>query len=539
LLPILACGSDGDDGMTFAEEGEGESGDTDQGESQTGEDDAEGDDDQGDDGGNDDGSLPVLDVGFGDVGGGDPPPQCKVGDELDPPAACDQATPEGPDNFEPEVQWEFEGEDLFTQAVAVPAVINLTDDNDDGEIDLCDIPDIVVPLYPTSGDKINGSLFVLDGETGQPHFSIEQSIHPLTHPAVGDIDNDGLPEIVTSGGPYQQGQVMAFEHDGTPKWTSAAIQPWLSGAAPMLADLDNDGDVEIVVSGQVYDHDGNLLWADDTGTGSISASTAADLDGDGDLEVITGWHAYHHDGSSYFSVNGNSYPFPQVANLDDDDEPEVLLVTIDGLTVLEHDGTVKHLYKKPIFANSWLRPPAIHDMDGDGDPEIAAASVVAYGVFETNLQGANWTYPIQDGGFASGTAFDFLGQGKAQAMYADEYELFIFDDDGTPLLTWPRSSWTQIENPVVADVDNDGAAEIVVTSNKGYMGQSAPTVQLVRDVNDAWIPARRIWNQHTYHVTNVLEDGRIPQFEQPSWEYLNTFRTQAQIAPGGVCVPEG
>ena len=53
-----------------------------------------------------------------------------------------------------------------------------------------------------------------------------------------------------------------------------------------------------------------------------------------------------------------------------------------------------------------------------------------------------------------------------------------------------------------------------------------------------WIQARRIWNQHTYHVTNVREDGTIPQFEPPSWQSLNTFRTNAQIEGGAVCDPQ-
>jgi hypothetical protein len=32
------------------------------------------------------------------------------------------------------------------------------------------------------------------------------------------------------------------------------------------------------------------------------------------------------------------------------------------------------------------------------------------------------------------------------------------------------------------------------------------------------VPARSIWNQLQYHVTNVNDDGTIPQFEQPPWE---------------------
>jgi hypothetical protein len=146
-------------------------------------------------------------------------------------------------------------------------------------------------------------------------------------------------------------------------------------------------------------------------------------------------------------------------------------------------------------------------------------------------------------GTAAGTAFDFLGDGIAEAMYADEFDLFVFDGDGLPLLSVPRSSGTAKEYPVVADVDDDGSAEIVVISNDSYMGmrQTAPGVQVIRDVEDRWIQARRIWNQHTYHVTNVREDGTIPMVEPQHWDSLNTFRTQAQILEGGggVCKPEG
>ena len=45
---------------------------------------------------------------------------------------------------------------------------------------------------------------------------------------------------------------------------------------------------------------------------------------------------------------------------------------------------------------------------------------------------------------------------------------------------------------------------------------------------------RRIWNQHTYHVTNVDEDGRVPALEARNWDNpsLNNFRQNVQ--PGGL-----
>ena len=65
-----------------------------------------------------------------------------------------------------------------------------------------------------------------------------------------------------------------------------------------------------------------------------------------------------------------------------------------------------------------------------------------------------------------------------------------------------------------------------------------PALQAIRDVEDRWIQARRIWNQHAYYVTNVREDSTIPQTPVDSWKALNTFRTNAQIEGGGLCKPE-
>ncbi len=188
---------------------------------------------------------------------------------------------------------------------------------------------------------------------------------------------------------------------------------------------------------------------------------------------------------------------------------------------------------------TWTRPATVHDFDGDQVAEFALSSANNYAVYEADA-GILWKATVSDlSGVAAGTAFDFLGDGIAEAMYADEHTLFVYDGTGAVVLQAPRSSGTIIEYPVVADVDNDGSSEIVVVSsfdpNTGM--NTAPTVQVIRDKMDRWIQARRIWNQHNYHVTNVNEDGTIPQFEPPSWTQRNTFRTNAQIEDGIVCQP--
>jgi hypothetical protein len=99
------------------------------------------------------------------------------------------------------------------------------------------------------------------------------------------------------------------------------------------------------------------------------------------------------------------------------------------------------------------------------------------------------------------------------------------------------------EYPVVADVDNDGAAELIVVSSfePTEHTTAAPTVQVFEAANGSWAPTRRIWNQHTYHVTNVDEDGAIPRHEKASYRDPNTFRANAgpPVEPNDGCTKRG
>ena len=475
---------------------------------------------------------PKLDLSIPDFDPGNPPmPSCHVVDDMDAVGSCDDEAP--PDSFEPDVQWSWDG----GSSSVTPLVANLTDDNDDGSIDLCDTPDVVVNT---------GTLHVLDGATGQEQFTMGP-VSSFVTPAIGDIDGDGEPEIVAATnvliGPLA---FVAFDTDGTQLWSTAAIWEHDQGGAVGIADFDNDGSPEIYADGIILSSTGQVMFQAPAQTGWTlaqrnTATIAADLDGDDDLELILGQAAYHHDGTLVYRDESILPGYPQVANLDADPDPEIIINNNGGITILEHDGTIKFQDMTPTGdagISAWFRPSTVHDFDGDGVSEFAVSSAESYSVFEPNLV-VNWSVSVQDGsGWAAGTAFDFLGDGVAEAMYADEANLFIYGDAGAIELQVPRSSTTLIEYPVVADVDNDGSAEIVVVSGQNWDDmQTSPTVQVIRDVEDRWIQARRIWNQHTYHVTNVREDGTIPSVEPKSWQLLNTYRTNAQIENGSVCQP--
>jgi hypothetical protein len=505
--------------------------------------DADGSTPASDSGSQDSQGEPMFDVAArADVPSIVPQPTCHVVDDMDAVGACRMRAPAG--SFTPEVQWAWAGEGDADQSIVIPLVANLTDDNDDGVIDLCDVPDVVVTVFAEYG-VFEGRVALLDGASGSVHWVSDATVDATVTPALGDIDGDGVAEIVTVS--HASHAVMALSADGVVLWEGAnwPAEEALGGAIA-LADVDNDGDVEIIAGRLLLDHQGQVLQNFDAGAGDIyfggNASLPADLDDDGDLEIVLGQAAYHHDGTPLYVAENVEPGMFVVADIDDDGLPEVVHTNIDGINTFEHDGTITFLGARPGGAgqgvSNWIRPGAVHDFDGDMVSEYAQGAGASLLVLEGDMSIVWAAAVVDETGAAGATAFDFLGDGSPEAMYADEHSLFVYDGAGAALLQVPRSSGTGYEYPIVVDVDNDGSAEILVVSNEGWMGaQTAPALQVIRDVDDRWIQARRIWNQHAYHVTNVREDGTIPPFEPPHWEQLNTFRTNAQIEGGRLCMP--
>ena len=73
-------------------------------------------------------------------------------------------------------------------------------------------------------------------------------------------------------------------------------------------------------------------------------------------------------------------------------------------------------------------------------------------------------------------------------------------------------------------------------SNQGSTGDAG--VEVFEDRLDNWVGTRPIWNQHTYHVTNVGIDGSIPVMEPPNWETFNSYRRNGQGDLEQLCAPD-
>ena len=435
----------------------------------------------------------------------------------------------------------------YVEVLSTPSVAQLTDDNLDGQINLHDIPDIIFSAFRDTGIDgfaSEGVVRAISGSDGNEIFTVDDSAYRISgygNLAVADIDNDGLIEIIALRPVSDQG-IIVFEHDGSFKWKSS-IPNAVKGnwGAISIADVDADGSPEIISGNTVLNADGSLHWQGSGYTGTSShrggrLSIVADIDLDGKQEVVAGAAAYDDDGTLLWQNSMVGDGFAAIGNFDATETPEIAVVSNGYVSLLDSIG---NLQWGPVALPGGGRggAPTVADMDGDGLPEIGVAGAKRYVVFDTDGTILWQTATLDASSNVTGSSvFDFNGDGNAEVVYADELHLRVYEGKtGITLFEVRNTSGTAFENPVIVDVDNDGHAEVIVAANEylqrlgWYPGPGNQGIRVFEAAEDNWAPTRSIWNQHSYHITNVNDDGTIPQHEQPSWLTHNTYRLNTFI----------
>jgi hypothetical protein len=361
------------------------------------------------------------------------------------------------------------------------------------------------------------SLWALNGDNGALIWRAGNT-NNRTWPGVvvADIDKDNNKEIVIAqSGPY----VSAYKLDGSLKWQK---QPSGSGGeyrGLLVADLDgNNSTMEVVVTRAytsakntwVLDSSGNTrsgwpqLPADSGnsngyGWGVYNADAAAgDIDGDHQLELVVPSdvfyiNAYKANGST-IAANATLYPgkyWGQVGAW------ESTIPEQRGWGAC--DGTRVESYRSN-FADG---PATIADVNGDGQPEIVVTGnmydcytnyppsrYMAVFIFNAdrsrfNKGGYDWrTIPVDTGAPLSEdynvietaepnpVVADLDGDGNKEILFASyDGRLHAFWLDKTEHGNWPYSVYKPSDGyfsfasePVVADLNGDGKAEVIFTS---------------------------------------------------------------------------
>lgn len=431
-------------------------------------------------------------------------------------ASCYFAPPIG--SFDPVLEWSWtssQNEPDALNVMSTPAVIDINGDA---------VPDVIFGSTASVGGGYVevGYLRALSGNNGSELFTVTDPnylINTASSVAVGDIDNDGLPEIIACSA--LGNKLFAFENDGTFKWFSQSID-YVNWGAPSIADIDQDGTPEIIMGRHALSNTGAILW---TGAGSPGSpvgaiSCVADVDDDGSPDIVVGNTVYSATGATLSQNLAVSGTLDAIANFDNDPMAEIVVVGSGYVWLLNHDCSI--VWGPVVIPGGGSGgPPTVADYDGDGQPEIGVAGATTYTVFETDGS-VKWSSATQDGSsnVTGSSVFDFDGDGLAEVVYRDEIYLRVYrGTDGAVLFQTPMSSCTWYEYVLVADVDGDGNAEIVAVANNNCGYGPERGVFVFGDANDSWVATRKLWNQHAYHITNINDDGTIPQFEQSNWQF--------------------
>ncbi len=422
--------------------------------------------------------------------------------------------------FQPGIQCEFTApppSDPYPDHVRVlstPMVVDFDFDDDPSTIS----PSIIVMTYNgddgSSGFYLgsHGVIRVLDGSTCSLQYNVGSQLNGCNSPAIADLDLDGRAEIIAHTG---YGGVIAYRYNDTLDTFEVHCQGSLSFAAqssgwsaPSVFDLDDDGSPEIMTGGITYDADCNLL---DDGLGltghmysGAGYPVVGDLDGELDtlgnpsVELATGAELYRFDttSQSWQEVwSGGTMGYIAIADfgtygadptLDDrmtlDGIAEIVVVTAPTVRITTMDGRVIF---GPVNMPSGQGggPPTVGDFDGDGLAEVSCSGSDSIAVFDPdctglpdmvfcgslNTNGILWWQPSQDhsSNRTGSSLFDFEGDGRVEVIYADEVFSRVYDgQSGEVVFSQYHSSCTWNENPIVADVDGDFNAELIVPSNE-------------------------------------------------------------------------
>jgi outer membrane protein assembly factor BamB len=304
------------------------------------------------------------------------------------------------------------------------------------------------------------------------------AIHALTEPAVADVDADGTLEAVTAT--TERSLVARDVRDGAEEWR-LPLDAFGYGS-PTVADVHPAPGPEVVASdiggGVVLAHgNGSVAWRFALNStlprdpGVWRAPTVADVDADGRPEIVLGSNR----GLVVLTARGEvewarDGPGTHLAVAQADDDPALEVFGTGTSAVRAYDGADGAREWNRTLSNARIRAAA--DADGDGTVELYAGRVGGEVLALDAATGrTEWTTSVSrtDGVLVPPPALgDVDGDGDPEVLAVAESGTasVLAADSGTELATYRRTVplWTFAST---AHLDDDGVPEILLRYGDG------------------------------------------------------------------------
>lgn len=359
--------------------------------------------------------------------------------------------------------------------------------------------------------------------------------------ALGDVDDDATMDMVTfavAGAHGDDRAVEACAWDGTWLWTGDSAPDDRAAYSSVDIVKTEGGEATVLIRNALMDGaTGAAVATWDPGPygETISDVGLADLNGDGTPEILSQGAAWTLDGDAIWSLDsGNTSRSFALVQADDDPEPEVFWNTDAGATLVDGDGAA--LWEVPAAPTTSGRAsdrPCAGDIDGDGAMDLVygdAGSLYAYSTSGSLL----WSRTINDTtSFVGCSVFDFDLDGAKEVLFSDEDTFYILDGrTGESLFEDPLDSGTAGEEPIVADLDDDGSVEILVNPRLPWSSDVA--VRVYRNANRDWPPGSTFWGSSTWSGAGKWPDGELRTDGPNPWDpELAMWRGQPSQLVGG------
>ena len=438
-----------------------------------------------------------------------------------------------------------------------------------GDIDGDGIPEILACGQSDRSPYYSQNILVIDGKEQKLKFTIETPSY-YTYGlglAIADVDKDKKAEIFLLCNDHI---IRCYDNSGKLKWSTNEIDYFYQLS---VADINADGTPELICGRYIYNaQTGALLLAidyEEEGTGftsphSFHNSSASnlprgmnaafhmfalhDFTNNDTLEMAAGNTLYKINITNNTSTEGNSFdilykinktstiPYMDggciVADFDNDGDADIIVIASQKQAsynsqktsnVYVWDGQTDELIAYHTLTQSERTPsvPFCGDINNDGKVEVCFCTMKGFNSLQYDEEGEEHIKMIhkdyapfhETSGF---TAFDFNQDGRDEFVYHDMENMYIVDGESLEAKSEPVTAYsgTIMEFPVVADIDGDGHAEIIITQSHYdwvTIGNSDGYVAVYGSKKPgAWSSARKVWNQFHYNAVNINEDLTVP-----------------------------